>query len=148
MTDAFGRNYSTRQTSGGTDIYDLTSEASNSANSGVTAGTYTNSTITVDATGRVTSASTGSSGLSIVAKGLAVGNTSGGWTLSGSTGCSITTFGQGGFHINVTSGTSGKIITIGDGSTKVTQIANDVSNNRFTISTKSGGPQQVYFIIV
>jgi len=133
--------------SGGISGTVTTSGSLSLSNSGVSAGTYTNATVTVDAKGRVTSASTGSSGASIVAKGLAVGNSSGGWTLSGSTGCSITSFGQGGFHINVTSGTSGKIITIGDGSTKVTQIANDVSNNRFTISTRSGTPQEVYFIV-
>jgi hypothetical protein len=134
--------------SGGISGTVTTSGSLSLSNSGVTAGTYTNATVTVDAKGRVTSASTGSSGSSIVAKGLAVGNSSGGWTLSSSTGCTITAIGQNGFHINVTSGTSGKIITIGDGDTKVMQIENDTSNNRFTITTRAGGPQEVYFIIV
>lgn len=133
--------------SGGISGTVTTSGSLSLSNSGVTAGTYTNATVTVDAKGRVTSASTGSSGSSIVAKGLAVGNSSGAWTLSSSTGCTITGFGQGGFYINVPTGTSGKVVTTGDGSGKVDSIVRDDGNNRFQINTRSGSPQQVYFIV-
>lgn len=133
--------------SGGISGSVTTSGSLSLSNSGVSAGTYTNATITVDAKGRVTSASTGSSGPSIVAKGLANGSGSGGWTLSSSTGCTITGFGQAGFYLNLPTGISGKVVTIGDGSGKVTSIGRDASNNRFIISTRSGTPQEVYFIV-
>lgn len=136
--------------SGGTGLTGTvtTSGSLSLSNSGVTAGTYTNATVTVDAKGRVTSASSGSSsGSSIVAKGLATGNTSGGWSLTNSSGCSITGFGQGGFYLNVTSGTSGAVVTLGYGNNKVTSIEREDSNNRFKINTNTGSPQEVYFMV-
>lgn len=133
--------------SGGISGSVTTSGSLSLSNSGVSAGTYTNATVTVDAKGRVTSASTGSSGASIVAKGLATGNGSGSWSLTNSSGCTITSFGQSGFYLNVPTGTSGKVVTIGDGSGKVTSIVRNDSNNRFQINTRSGNPQEVYFIV-
>jgi hypothetical protein len=98
--------------SGGTGITGTvtTSGSLSLSNSGVSAGTYTNATVTVDSKGRVTSASTGSSGLSIKAFGTL---TSGGGTtvvLSNNSGCSISNINSITLRLTVSSGVINGIV--------------------------------------
>lgn len=161
MANLFGRSYSTRQTADSTDIYDLTSEASNSeassseaSNSGVTAGTYTNSTITVDATGRVTSASSGSSGAStnVIAKGIATTSGIGGnaWQFSSMTGCTgtslNTSYSGSSFRITLDSANSGAVVNL------MTTTGNlpvmSVSGSSYTFTFNSNAAGSYHFIAV
>jgi len=77
--------------SGGISGTVTTSGSLSLSNSGVSAGTYTNATVTVDSKGRVTSASSGSSGtsLNILAKGVMA--YSAGWSSSRLSGCTTIT---------------------------------------------------------
>jgi hypothetical protein len=98
--------------SGGTGITGTvtTSGSLSLSNSGVSAGNYTNDTVTVDSKGRVTSASTGSSGLSIKAFGTL---TSGGGTtvvLSNNSGCSISNINSITLRLTVSSGVINGIV--------------------------------------
>lgn len=97
------------------------------SNSGVSAGTYTNATVTVDATGRVTSASSGSAG---AVSSVSASSSASGFSLSASPSTGAVSVG---FSI---SNDSNARSSLGLGS-MATQNSNSVSISGGTISTSS-----------
>lgn len=80
----------------------------------------------------------------VIAQGLASGNTSGNWSLSNGIGCTIDSFGQGGFEIFPTESIAGSIITFGAGNGVVLSVGR--GNDSFTVNTRDGN-KVVFFVI-
>lgn len=142
--------------SGGTGLTGnvTTSGSLSLSDSGVTAGTYTNATVTVDATGRVTSASSGSTGssLNVIAKGIATssGNSGNNWqfsSMSGCTGASLfisSTFSE--FSITLNSPNSGAVVSLQPNNQKVPTMSVSGSTYSFNFSNNAQG--SYHFIAV
>ena len=142
--------------SGGTGLTGTvtTSGSLSLSNSGVSAGTYTNATVTVDATGRVTSASSGSSGssLNVIAKGIATSSGFGGntWQFSSMSGCTGTSIRinstNSEFRITLNSANSGAVVSLQPSNQQLPTMS--VSGSTYTFVFNNTAQGSYHFIAI
>jgi hypothetical protein len=141
--------------SGGTGISGTvtTSGSLSLSNSGVSAGTYTNATVTVDAKGRVTSASSGSSGTSIKASGIIEDISGQGIVVTSAVNCSLQYNGGNNHLLTLGSGTINKIFFHDYSSNNYhVRFANTLNNNlggsSINLSLSSVGSSKIQFMVI
>ena len=116
------------------------------SNSGVSAGTYNNATVTVDSTGRITSASNGSVGLNVIASGVLTFGLGGG--NSNLTGCSALSTGSNSTTFRLSGTNSNWFVFHAPSTNNVTVTVGYASNGTdFTISRGSTTAVTVPFFV-